>query len=152
MITTLVIVSTLGTLYYSIPVDAAKHKIFDQEFNDTFAQEIGRLNKGDSLFLNGVVGGFLDQDIDPADLYQVVVMKPQTVVLSLDSNQPTTQLRVWTDKNRDRQITAGEQIMVYKPARETAIATFQPGAYIIEVNDGIPRREANYSVEIASIQ
>ncbi|MEX0272251.1 hypothetical protein AB3R30_24325 [Leptolyngbyaceae cyanobacterium UHCC 1019] len=152
MTPSLMIVSALTALYYVIPANAAKHKILEQEFNDVIAQPAGQLNIGSNLSLSGVVGGFLDQDVDPVDLYQVVVMKPQTVAFSLDSDQPTTQLRVWVDKNRDRRITAGEPPIIYESVRKSAIVPLQPGAYIVEINDGIPRRKANYSVEVASVK
>jgi hypothetical protein len=148
----LMIVSVLSALYYAIPVDAAKHKILEQEFNDVIAQPIGHLNPGEDLAFGGVVGGLFDQDVDPVDLYQVVVLQRQTVAFSLYSDQPTTQLRVWVDKNHDRRLTAGEQPMIYESVRKTTIITLQPGAYIVEINDGIPRREANYSVEVTSIK
>lgn len=41
IVISLAIVSVLSALYYSIPADAAKHKILNPEFNDVVTQQTG---------------------------------------------------------------------------------------------------------------
>jgi hypothetical protein len=153
------------TYALELPAKAITQPITDREDNNVVAQTAGRLNQGEQVLLKGNLsnsrGGLNStttsfpsvSPLDGRDLYQVEISsQPSTASVSfLLQGDPSTQLKVWADKNGDRKPDGDTPPLRSLPSPRSTSIVLAPGFYIVEVLKSTQLATPSaYSVEIKS--